>query len=313
MTHEATPDQAAPCASALRIKGAASLYKKLLITTITCFMAASPAHGLLLDWDLLTWTPGATNTTYSNLNGSGIDVTISLSITGAAFIPYNGIDGPSINNRLGGDAGGNPGGDHTDALGNASPDSLFLHMDATSDNRLNSYIDVSISFTRNGSGVGVRGVNFSLFDIDRGSGTSPNYTFDDTIERISGSLAGQSVAATVSGGSGIITTPNQATGTPGITTTTYTGNINSADLPSSVLNVGWGTQFVDTVSFRYSSGDRAQGNPTAQGISLSDIAFYPVPEASTWTAGIALSALCAAYALRRKKATAEEKDPQIAS
>jgi hypothetical protein len=313
MTHEATPDQAAPCASALRIKGTASLYKKLLITTITCFMAASPAHGLLLDWDLLTWTPGAQNTTYSNLNGSGIDVTISLSITGAVFYNYGGLPGPAINNRLGGDAGPTNNGDLTDALGNPSPDSLFLHMDATSNNRLNSYIDVSISFTRNGSGVGVRGVGFSIFDVDHGSGTSGNYSFDDTIERISGSLSGNSVAATVNAGSNIITTNNVATGTPGVTTTTYTGNINSSDLPSSVLNVGWGTQFVDTVSFRYSSGARARSNPSEQGISLSDIAFYPVPEASTWTAGIALSALCAAYALRRKKATAEEKDPQIAS
>jgi hypothetical protein len=265
-----------------------------------CLLAWSPCtvQAFFLDWDSVSWVPGVEETTYTDVAGSGVDITVSVSIAGGVFADFGGQPGPAINNRLGGDGGGayNSGGDFVDDDGNPSPRSLFLHMNAETNNRLISYMDVVIRFTQ-----AVQGVQFRIFDVDHGTSTPGNYTFDDVIERVSGSLDGNAVAATVTAGSDITTVPGLAT-PPAGTTTGYIGNGWLPDPPSAVLTLGWGTQFVDEVSFRYSSGNRARPDPSSQGIALSDIEFHPVPEARTVVMmGCLVGVLAILHMQRRRK------------
>lgn len=119
----------------------------LLFTTI--------AHAYELDWSDVSWT-GSTNSnqsdTFLNVDGSGIDVSISLSISTGNFATSTFI----------------------------SNDNMLLAADYPDRDRLGNYIDVSFSFSKP-----VRTVSFSLNDVDRG-GTSSSAYWEDVIENLSG-------------------------------------------------------------------------------------------------------------------------------
>ena len=266
-------------------------FLKMLLLCCSGVLFPALSHAVVLDWDTVDWTAGSFSQTFTNVQGSGMDVTITLSITGASFASWNGQTQPDDNSRLGGD-GGSGQGELYDSYGNLSEESLHLHMDSVQNN-FRGYIDVKIEFSQAAAGV-----SFQLFDIDRGGDGDTTRTFEDVIGDIQATRDGSQVdPATVSyDSSGINMTYRD--GSP-----VYRGSYYSPDAPNSVLDLAWNTQVVDSVSFRYYAGNLTNSTPGTQGISISDIEFYnAVPEAGTMTAGVLLFAgLCALEFRRRRR------------
>ena len=251
------------------------------------------SHAVVLDWDTVDWTGGSFSQTFTNVQGSGMDVTITLSITGASFASWNGQVQPDDNNRLGGDDGYpyQAQGEGVDSSGNPSEESLHLHMDSVQ-NDFRGYIDVQIAFSQAATGV-----SFQLFDVDRGGDGDTTRTFEDVIGDIQGTRDGSQIApSTVSYDSSGIDEDTRD-GSP-----IYRGGYYSPDASNSVLGLSWDTQVVDSVSFRYYAGDLTNSTPGTQGISISDIEFNnAVPEPGTMTAGVLLLAGLCALELRRRR------------
>jgi hypothetical protein len=271
---------------------------KALARWILSLLIPWSAQAQMLDWDEVDWTRGANSETFSDVQGTGIDISIGLTLSNdknknqvTQWSPY-GTASPDDNNTFGGDWGKKDG------------ESLYLKPDFASDNRERSYLDVTISFSQS-----VSNVQFSLFDIDVGLWytRSPGLEFEDIIEQISGSHDGQSVDASVDAGNRIIVDNSTDPGN-----TLYRGNTSTSDSgqdqndnPGSVIRLTFSDP-VDTINFRYSSGNRAEWNPGDQAIGMSDISFSAynaVPEPSTVLGSILMIAAIGFFGYRRYKTT----------
>lgn len=226
-------------------------------------MAGAQAAAFVLDWNSVAWSPDGLEGFVADVDGSGVDVTVSVALSGNRFDAWN----------VASESG-------ADALG-----VLQLSMDVPNhSDRLSHYMDVRIRFSRAVSGVGfdISGINYGSSG-NHGQGKS-GYAFDDLIERIEGLAAGVGVAATVTYAPGTVTSTILPSEDGGLTTG-YSGV--SADEPGSLIHVSWGTGLVDEVSFRYATGPRARNNPSGQSIGLGGVDFNPaVPEPGTWLLGI---------------------------
>lgn len=253
--------------------------------TISAFslFVTSLSWGTLLDWDKVDWIQGNEIQTFSNVGGSGIDVTIALSLSydwdyyqsysKSYWTQTDWIeDAPNDNKTFGGDGS------------YQNQESLYLGLNFASDDRTQSYLDVTISFSQ-----AVEGLNFNLFDVDAygynyTGGFETGIQFVDIIERVSGSYEGASAGSTVSHDASKILEKTNSDGTY------YQGNTilnddtsDQNDNPRSTLNLAWSDP-VDTVSFRYTTGSAAVRDPGNQAIGLSDLCFHQytaVPEANT--------------------------------
>ena len=255
------------------------------ITSIVALLHASVACAFTLDWDQVDWSQGNEKQTFYNVGDSGIDVTISLNLSydsatyGSRRNRYTTTtdwinDAPNDNTTFGGDGSA------------ADEESLYLGLNFATDDRTESYLDVTISFSQS-----VLGASFNLFDVDAygynyQGGYETGIQFVDIIEQIEGTYNGSSV------GSGSVgyyddkidaVTSNGETSYYGDTILNDDGT-DQNDNPHSVLSMNWGSQLVDSVSFRYSPGSAAVIDPGNQAIGLSDISFYSynaVPEPTT--------------------------------
>lgn len=248
-------------------------------TCVAGLIMTAVSHGFVLDWDSVDWTAGGTDQTFYNVDGSGMDVSISLAITGANWVAWNGEAQPDDNRRLGGDGGPGQAGEGFDSFGNPSDEALHLHMNAFQRN-YTGYVEVVISFSR-----AVTGLSFDLFDVDNGGDTQNTSTFEDVIADIGGSLNSVDVdPATVDYDSGSIDRVVHPTRGD-----EYRGTYWAPDSEDVVLGLSWDEQVVDTVTFRYYAGNFSQRNPGDQGISISDISFASaVPEPGTVAGGFFL-------------------------
>jgi hypothetical protein len=256
----------------LRLKG---IFAGLLL------VGATSLQGIVLDWATNPW-PGGTSATFTDVDGSGIDVSVSLTLEGGAW--HQPLQS----------SGGN----------------LIVFPDWSTNVQTTSYVDVTISFSQP-----VVGFSLSFLDVDRGPQTGggnwvwrqggwvfipPSYAWQDIIERARGfnnsNLVSYATATTV--GSGIV-----QSGSP--TNLAWTAVQDSNWAPNSQLALNW-SGVVDTISYRYSSGSTAQSDPFAQVIGMSGFTFYSaVPEAGTVvTAALMLLGLGAfsarRYVLRKK-------------
>ena len=268
--------------------------KRWVISGIAGLMITAVSNAFVLDWESVDWAGGATNQTFYNVDGSGMDVSISLANTGAAWAQWNGQNQPDDNRRLGGDGGPGQTGEGFDSFGNPSDEALHLHMDAFQRN-YTGYVEVVISFSR-----AVTGLSFDLFDIDNGGATQNTSTFEDVIADIGGSLNSVDVdPATVDYDSGSIDRVVDPTRGD-----EYRGTYWAPDSEDVVLGLSWDEQVVDTVTFRYYAGNFSQRNPGDQGISISDISFASaVPEPGTVAGGaLLLVGLAAGEFHRRRRA-----------
>lgn len=228
------------------------------MVVIASGLGASQAHAFVLDWSQVTWNTGSPSQTFSNVQGSGIDVSISTALAGG------GYNSPVQDNNQ----------------------NLILFPDWSSNNGAVSYIDVTIRFTRT-----VTNVSFSFEDMDRGNRTSywgTQFAWEDIIEQAYGWNDTTRVTPTATNiGSDVLVDSNSRPGD-----VLYRGNSNLDWSPDGSFTLNW-EQPVDTIAFRYSSGSRAQSNPAAQVIGISNISFHSaVPEAGTlWFGAFLLSAL----------------------
>jgi hypothetical protein len=119
-----------------------------------------PTYAQLLDWNQLDWSRGAESQTFTNVDNSGIDITISLSLSYDSATYRNKSNsystttnwlsqGPDDDSTFGGDGSAQNG------------QSLYLGLNFASDDRTRSYLDVTISFSQS-----VQNVSFDLFDVD---------------------------------------------------------------------------------------------------------------------------------------------------
>jgi len=242
-----------------------------------------------LDWDEVNWPTGQTSHTFRNVDGSDVDMQITLSISSGQWSRSKSIDNnrkePNDNNYYDGNYGHAQG-----------EESLLIFPDFINNNHTNAYVDVVIRFMNRPQSY----VSFDLFDVDHGYywNSINGYEFEDIIENIEGSNRGQKVGpSSVTAGSEIWADTSSDPGD-----TLYRGDSVSTDESSSIVSVSWADQPVDQVSFRYSSGSRAGWNPGDQAIGLSDIRFSnvaPVPEASTVFMGGLLFASCLFWGVRK--------------
>ena len=231
------------------------------------------AEALVLDWGSLSWTPGATDTTYD----------IDPSKPGTERVQFTGFNPdilpnyPQINSALEGGQG----------AGNLS---LNLSVDLGREDR---FITVTITFA--GYALGVEGVSFSLFNIDRDGAIyvdqirSISATAVDGVTLIAPTITnlGSSVALTGTGLNQVLT------GTGPVADTGAGSGAGNATISFNSA--------IRSFTFLLGADGTASRNPPPQAIAIGDITFSPVPEVNPlWTA-LAACLLGAAGAWRRQR------------
>ncbi|GHB96828.1 hypothetical protein [Cerasicoccus arenae] len=154
-----------------------------------------------LDWDALSWTPGSTSQTYNNVDGSGVNVTISIS--GGSFL----TNYPQLN---------------TDTTGGVSPAQKSLQLYINESSQGNG-ATVTISFSS-----AVNSLTLNLYDVDTGSGGFFSRTFRDQVNfnQTPSSLTGSS-ANGVFGDTVLGLYENDSTSSGGNVTAVYNGPVSS--------------------------------------------------------------------------------------
>ena len=244
--------------------------------TLLCLLlggAAPSASAFVIDWSTLTWAPGSLSNSYDlDPANPGDDVTITLThnqvpSSGSPFRPdfVDGIQTPTINSNLEGGQGPNV-------------PSLNVAIDLVAQSR---YITVTIAFSDTYL-QGVEGVSFSIFDIDRASGSN---LYVDEIRSISGTAADgiTAVAPIISGvGSDISHT---GTGLAQMLTGTGPAPDTGAGSNSGNATISFGSTGIRSFTFRWGVPTYAANNPIPMDISFGNVGFSPVPEINpAWTA-----------------------------
>jgi hypothetical protein len=272
-----------PCPAA----GNGRVRRRTWLAAAVLIMSLTPGSqaAVTLDWDVVDWTQSwptsssggaSVSQTFNNVQGSGVNVTITLlagpntATSSEAITP-----GGSNSNPLPDDLNGSP-------LTNGGSEQALM-IDANFSNYTNDYITVQIGFS-----TAVRNVSFNLWDIDYGNSAGFFFgigrsQYRDVVSSIAAdlgvpadlTLASLGGDVTVSGNTlvGVATNGNSSNpaGNENDTTSLGTGNLN------------FGSQAVTSVSFRYSSNYGGTGtDPTLQRIALHDISFnlIAVPEPS---------------------------------
>ncbi|WP_309380713.1 PEP-CTERM sorting domain-containing protein [Cerasicoccus frondis] len=125
------------------------------VAILSCLAIATAAgQSYTLDWNSLSWTPGSTSQTFTNVDGSGVDVTVSIS--GGTFL--GGY--PRLSTDI---TGGGPAGQNY---------LMMLINESSSGNGAT----VSIQFSSD-----VESLSLGMFDVDTGTGGFYSRSFRDQI------------------------------------------------------------------------------------------------------------------------------------
>jgi hypothetical protein len=251
----------------------------LLILAFLC-MAETSLPAYLLDWNTVSWANGSLSNTYSNVNGSGVDVTVSItgSTTRLAAGPNAGDpQSPYLSNTV------LTGGQTTPS------NSLFILANYSNTTQ---QVVVTVTFSK-----AVANVNYTLFDVDRGTLVSGNsYTFTDQISNITSSNGTTTYASSLST---VGTGSTMATSGTGTSQIVFGTGVSDPTQNLGNLTVNNGSQSVTSSTFTYGSyGATTQANPDQQGISLANISFTVVPEPS-WALASVLLCFWGAWKSRR--------------
>jgi len=219
---------------------------KSLAAVSSLIIATSTAHAFTLDWSNVDYTDGSLSQTFTNVDGSGVDMTFDFTFSGGAA----SIAGTPHDQVWGGSQISTNYGESDAPLTFA-----FDPIDA------NQFMDLKITFSQ-----AVSGVDFNIYDIDADDGSNGRGFYGDVLDITAN--AG-TVFAGMSAGSGIT-----AAGS------TLTGGITSAQDPGQLgntANIDFGTVSVSSIDIRYSStADFA--DPTFQMAAVGNIDFSQVPE-----------------------------------
>lgn len=221
---------------------------------------SAPAQALVLDWDTVTWAPGATSRSFNiDLATPGNDITVAFSGATDKFRddPTTGFATPSINQSL--EGGMNP-----------VQRSLNLGVDFHQNSTITCTVNFSALYT-----LGVENVSFTIFNIDFFS-SGPD-SWQDVIKSISAvSADGVTIVAPT------ISNIGPAVTLGGGLNPTLTGNAlvpdTGAGSGAGNVTISFGSTPIRSFTFTYADGIGSKPNPTFQNISIGDISFTPVPE-----------------------------------
>lgn len=229
------------------------------------------APAALVNWDVLTWTPGTLSNSYDvDPNNPGTDITFTVSGTTNTFTndTNSGVLTPAITNSL---------------AGGLSPVQRSLELAA--DLRTNSKITMTVNFSPLYT-LGVKNVSFSLFDIDL-------ETNKDRISSIYGiALDGSKVAPTITFGSAISRT---GSGLGQALTGTDPSPDTGAGSGAGTATISFGSTPIKGFTFTWTNSN---GAPFYQEIAMGDIFFDVVPE--TNAAAVATLICILAATIRRR-------------
>lgn len=251
-------------------------YALLLAVGVVC-LGIAESSAVVLDWNNLSWTPGSLDTTYD------VDPTrpgterVQLS----GFTSDLAAGSPQINSALqGGQAAGNL--------------SLNISVDLGREDR-----SVAVTITFSNYPLGVEGVSFTLFDIDRDGGSlyideirSISATGLDGVTLIAPTITnlGASVSRTGTGLNQILT---------GIGTAADTGAGSGAGNATISFNSA-----IRSFTFLFGCDATAARNPPPQSIALGNVTFSPVPEVNPSFVAGGVCVLGAIWGWGRRKSPA---------
>jgi hypothetical protein len=241
---------------------------------------ARTGEAVVLDWDTVTWTPGAlTNSFDVDPTKAGNDITVTVTGNTGQLQPELVAPNPQTPAITTNFQGG---------LGTAQ-NTLSIAVNFTDQSQS---VTITIDFSALYA-AGVQNVSFTLFDIDRLTGSGSDY--QDLLTGITAlSIDGTTlVAPTITTSSA-----NTRTGTGFTQVVTGTGSVSDTGATSGNGNVtiSFGTAAIKSFTFTYGSGPIA--DPTYQHVGIHDITFTPVPELNpAWTA-VGSCILAAALILR---------------
>jgi hypothetical protein len=230
------------------------------------------APAALVNWDVLTWTPGTLTNSYDvDPSNSGTDVTFTLTGTKADFTndQASGVLTPAITSSL---------------QGGLSPIQKSLELAA--DLRTNSKITMTVNFSPLYT-LGVRNVSFSIFDIDL-------ETNKDRISSIYGvALDGSKVAATITFGSAIT---RSGAGLGQALTGTDPSPDTGPGSGAGTATISFGATPIKGFTFMWTNSN---GAPFYQQIAMGDISFDVIVPEPNAAAAATLICILAATIRRR--------------
>lgn len=244
--------------------------KLLGVAFFVLFCSVATAPAAVLDWSTVGWpgSPVPLSNTYTNVGGSGVNVTVAFSGNTGAL------------------QSGNPNTTSTQIGGTGKSS---LQADVLFPSKTTAGITVTITFSKP-----VYVQNLNILDVDATLSTGG---WQDQISAIKGVTAGGTVnpVAVAGGGSAVSVTGNSTTGftAVGLTATTNTSTSN--------VSVDFGNHQVTQISFLYSAGPNQPGSPTDQRIGLDNIAFSLTPEVGPSLAAMTLCGLVMLARMRREQ------------
>lgn len=243
------------------------------------------SHASVLNWasSSISYSAGATSTTYNNVNGSGVNITVTLSWDNTYNNPNYAPSNPNpFNNSY---PNGNPQypqitDDYTGGQG-GNAESLLLRVPST------SYVDArgrdplgsgfadedSVLYVTFTFSSAVEDVNFSVFDVDYAAND-----YQDLVT-VTGSYYGSGVAApdtsnSGQGASNQVTAPGQVLGT----------GASNGDSSAGNAYFDFDDTQVTSITVAYGNGNQAPTYPDGQAIAIGNIFFTAVPEAdAAWS------------------------------
>ena len=249
--------------------------KLLGVAFFVLFYSVATAPAAVLNWSTVGW-PGTgppLSNTYTNVGGSGVNVTVAFS--GNTSPPPAGALEP-----------GNPNTTSATIGGTGKPS---LQADVLFPSSATAGITVTITFSRP-----VYVQNLNILDVDA---TLSNGGWQDQISAINGVAAGgQTVnpVAVVPGGTAV-----KVTGGP--SNFTAIGQSNTDNSSTSNVSVSFGNIQVTQISFLYSPGQNQPTNPQAQRIGLDNITFSLTPEVGPSLAAMTLCGLVMVARMRQEQ------------
>jgi hypothetical protein len=230
-------------------------------------IGAAKISAVTLDWDTVTWTPGALTNSYDiDPARAGNDATFTISgNTNRLRTNLGGVLTPAITNAF---------------AGGMSPtqNSLQLAIDLSSNAES---VTVTLDFSALYA-AGIYHLSFTLFDVDYANSPGSGSTYQDQISNIHGTTGGGTqVAPTVTTSAG-----NSLIGS-GLTQMVR-GTAAVADTGAGSGNGNVTFDFNDTAikSFTFTYGSSGLfANPTYQHVGFWDFTYSPVPEINpAWSA-----------------------------
>jgi hypothetical protein len=225
----------------------------VLSAVLLVFLAGwvATAHAVILNWDVVAWTPGSLSNSY-DVTGDGVnDITVAAVAQNNGVWtndPTSGTLAPTINQTM---------------TGGLSPVESSLLLAANLHTQSN--VTINLSFT--GTQPGATNVSFTIFDIDV-------TTNSDIIDSIYGVAPdGTHIAPTITNiGSAVDWT---GTGLNQVLSGNVASPNNGAGSSNGNATISFGSTLIYDVFFTFSN---TAGAPRFQDIALGDISFTPVPE-----------------------------------